>query len=196
METSSETPEVAAEGLKNRRGFLVNATAVLAGGFALLVPSVIGLFGDSVEPLLLGIGRPQRWFLLVLLQMTILVVAASLLVTRYGATGAAVAWLVANAVATVVGLAWIAGMSKGDTFVDKAPVSVLAALAAAGVAAFVAGGLAAPLAGLTALLVGGALGLASAMGVILIFDYCFKLRLADLVRWLRGKNDAPAASLS
>jgi O-antigen/teichoic acid export membrane protein len=66
----------------------------------LAAASVIGAFGATLVPFLLGRGQPQRALRMEVVQTVALLIAITPLV-RFGPTGAAVAWLIANATAQI-----------------------------------------------------------------------------------------------
>lgn len=61
----------------------------------LALVNVLGLFGDSVAPLLKGLGQPYKLVVIELLQSTLLVGLIWGLTGRYGVLGAPLAWLAA-----------------------------------------------------------------------------------------------------
>lgn len=67
----------------------------------LALVSMIGLFGETVEPILKGLGRPDKVVVLEGIQSLILVAFVWLLTGHYGVVGAAIAWLPAVCVSQV-----------------------------------------------------------------------------------------------
>ncbi len=61
----------------------------------LALVNVIGLFGDTVSPLLKGLGQPYKLVVIELVQSSLLVALIWGLTGRYGVLGAPLAWLVA-----------------------------------------------------------------------------------------------------
>jgi O-antigen/teichoic acid export membrane protein len=58
----------------------------------LAVVNIIGLLGESIHPILQGNGRPDQIFLIEVIQSSLLIGLAWGLTSRYGVTGAALAW--------------------------------------------------------------------------------------------------------
>jgi PST family polysaccharide transporter/lipopolysaccharide exporter len=75
-------------------------TAPLIQVLALI--NVIGLFGETVVPLLKGTGRPYRLAVIESVQSALLLGGAALLIRPFGVLGAALAWLPAVGVAQLL----------------------------------------------------------------------------------------------
>jgi O-antigen/teichoic acid export membrane protein len=74
---------------------------------ALALVNVLGLFGETVVPLLKGAGRPYRLAIIEGVQATLLLVGVLVLIPSFGVLGAALAWLPAVGVAQAL-CAWLA----------------------------------------------------------------------------------------
>ncbi len=59
----------------------------------LALASLVGLVGETIVPILNGIGHPDRVLVIEVIQTVFLIIFAALLARRYGVIGAAAAWL-------------------------------------------------------------------------------------------------------
>jgi O-antigen/teichoic acid export membrane protein len=144
----------------------------------LALASAIGLYGDTVGPVLMGRGAPHRVALIEAIQSFVWLAALLPLLAGFGVTGAALAWLAANTVAQAV--AWLAIRrfvpAPGGL---RTRVLMIVVVAAAGgiVARFTA--LAIP--GLGGLIVAGVAAMLVAGYALLRVDRALDLGLAKLV---------------
>lgn len=70
----------------------------------LAIATMIGLFGDAIDPVFKGLGQPYKVALLTAVQNALLVGLVWDMAGRYGLVGAAAAWLPATAVTQIVGV--------------------------------------------------------------------------------------------
>jgi lipopolysaccharide exporter len=151
------------------------------------IAAIIGIFGELLGPLLMGRGRADRAFLLEVVQTGALLVVLVPCLIWFGITGAALAWLLGNAIAMLFALAWAARLLPGAITSISRPVlaaivvGVGGALAAQSVEMLVAGFSGLALAGIA----GGAVA-----GVILwLLNWPMRLNLAELARFfVAGKK--------
>jgi PST family polysaccharide transporter/lipopolysaccharide exporter len=59
----------------------------------LAIMGIVGLFGDTVGPLLKGLGHPRKTVQLVAVQTVVVIAVVGELAVRFGAVGAACAWI-------------------------------------------------------------------------------------------------------
>jgi O-antigen/teichoic acid export membrane protein len=129
----------------------------------LALTSIVGLLGDTVDPILLGMGRPERVLMMVAIQSSLLAVTVWLLANQYGVVGAAVARLIATGTAQIGGIVfvrqilWRPFAGLGKPIVAIATVSAVAAIIAAGVEHVVPGMFGPLLGGLVGVTVTGCL---------------------------------------
>jgi len=150
----------------------------------LAISGVTGLLGELALPLLKGRGRADRVFKLEVVQAGVLVAVLLPLVVRFGAPGAALAWLTGNVAALVVVIVWLRTLVPGGLKLEPAPLLTALAAAAAGAAAAAWG--AGTLSGMAGLLLGAGLGLGAAAAVLFASDRWLELNLWELANWIRG----------
>jgi len=139
---------------------------------------------DTLAPLFMGKGQPAGTFVLELVQTGLLLATLWPLVLAMGVNGFAVAWLIGNVGALVLGIVWLRRLLPGERVAESM------ALAAACVAA-VAGGAAAALCtkvlpAVPALIVGAVSGTVAALVVLVLLNRALGLDLDPLVQWVRG----------
>lgn len=158
----------------------------------LCVAAITGILGELLGPLLMGRGRADQAFRLEIVQSGVLIAALYPLVTGFGVSGAALAWLAGNVSALVVSVAWLRAAVPGGVRIQGLPLlAAVAAAAAAAGAGVASSALSGPLAGLV---LGATGGLAAAGLVLAVLDRSLKLGLAELAKWVRGAghdNRAP-----
>ena len=142
---------------------------------------IIGVFGETVTPLLLGRGRADRAFQLELVQSAVRLILLWPLMRLFGIPGAALAWLGGNAAAQVVSVTF----ARDDVRASICPARkrLVAAALASVLAAAVAASLGAILTGFTALVVGGGAAVLIAAGTLWLLDRLQDLRLPELLPW-------------
>lgn len=156
----------------------------------LAVSAVTGLLGELLGPLFMGRGRPDRTFFLEVVQTGLLMVALWPLIGWLGTSGAALAWLLGNVAAMIVGLSWLRRMLSGEATANRAGLAAAGAAALAGSTAAAAANWL--LTDLSALIVGGTVGAAVAGTVLLILDRRLGLHLGELIAQLRGSQGRTA----
>ncbi|MGH2536479.1 MAG: oligosaccharide flippase family protein [Candidatus Promineifilaceae bacterium] len=103
----------------------------------LALVSMIGLFGNATRPILRGLGQPQRATAVGLVQYALLVMLVWWLAGRFGAVGAAAAWLPAVAASQVISALFMTRLFPGSLGGLRSPlVAVVFASAAGGMAAY------------------------------------------------------------
>jgi lipopolysaccharide exporter len=141
----------------------------------LVVVCVAGVAGDSINPLLKGMGSPKKVAAVDLLQFLVIVPAAWVLIGRYGLAGAGLAALVAVLFSQVLAIHYVREVL--DRPFHGTGGSCLAIVAASLAGSSVSLLIANLLSGLTALLVSVIIGGMTAIATGLILDYVFKLKL-------------------
>ncbi|MFO7964789.1 MAG: oligosaccharide flippase family protein [Desulfobacterales bacterium] len=143
----------------------------------LALSSMIGLFGDTMVPILHGTGRPDHNMVLEAVQSFLLIVMAWLLTGTYGVMGAAVAWLPATGTTQIIGVIMLRAMLP-QPFADLAKpltaiafVSVFAAGTAVGVERMIPG----PIGVISA----GVLGMAVTGWLFWCIERRFRVGLSD-----------------
>jgi lipopolysaccharide exporter len=141
----------------------------------LVLSSVVGVLGDSVAPLLKGIGQPAKIAWMDAWQLLVLVLSAWFLVDYFGLAGAGLAWVVSVAASQFFAFAYARRLLdapfRGLSRVLLAVV--LSTALAAGIAIIVLSGLS----GLTGILVAGGSSTLAALVVMVILDGRFDLGL-------------------
>ena len=145
----------------------------------LVTVCVAGVVGDSIIPLLKGMGTPKKVAALDLIQLLVTVPAAWILIGRYGLAGAGLAALLAVVFSQFFAIGYVREV------LDR-PFSGTAGSCLAIVAASLAGSsvsllIANLLSGLTALLVSAIIGAVTAIATGLLLDYAFKLNLLSRI---------------
>ena len=150
----------------------IGATTVMQ---LLVAVCVAGVVGDSIIPLLKGVGSPKKVAALDLLQLVIVIPAAWVLIGRYGLAGAGLAALLAVALSQVLAIRFVREVLE-QPFRDTGS-SCLAIVVASLAGSFLSLLIVNLLSGLTALLVSVIIGGMTAIATGLILDYVFKLKL-------------------
>jgi PST family polysaccharide transporter len=153
----------------------------------LVLSSVVGVLGDSVAPLLKGIGQPAKIAWMDAWQLLVLVLSAWFLVDYFGLAGAGLAWVVSVAASQFFAFAYARRLLdapfRGLSRVLLAVV--LSTALAAGIAIIVLSGLS----GLTGILVAGGSSTLAALVVMVILDGRFDLglrkTLAEPFPWMQ-----------
>ena len=154
----------------------------------LALVNVIGLFGDTVSPLLKGLGQPYKLVVIEIVQSTLLIGLIWGLTGRFGVLGAPLAWLAAVGSSQLLSALFLrrllpqpfAGLGR----------SLLAILAVCTLGGLLAWGLANVMPGLLGFIVAGLLGTLSIATLLLVLDRAFAFG------WLRDFSIAfPQAAL-
>jgi lipopolysaccharide exporter len=143
---------------------------------------MVGLFGDSITPLLRGRGRADRAFFIEVTQTGVRLALLFPLISALGVPGAALAWFAGNAVAQVIGALSIRDVLRHG--IDAlARERLLAGAAAAAVGAGVAVAAGSLLQGFTALMLAGGAATLGAASTLWLLDRHRGLRLSELLPW-------------
>jgi O-antigen/teichoic acid export membrane protein len=139
-----------------------------------------GLYADTVLPLMLGRGRPDRVMAIIGTQTAVILVAIVPLTSVFGVAGAAAAWLPAYGSALLASVLFT--RHEVGTVAGGAGASVFIVCMASSIAGFVA--LAGPAwtAGVPALATGIVLGIAAAGGLLYVLNSAVDLRIGDIIR--------------
>jgi O-antigen/teichoic acid export membrane protein len=159
----------------------IGATPVLQ---VLGVACIIGTFGESLSPLLMGRARPDRVLVLELLQSAALLLCVWPLLRAFGVVGAALAWLLANTVTQVLAVWYSRSMVPG--LIAGTGPWLGSAIAAALISAAAALLAASALDGFLAVATGGIAGLLAASAGLWLLDRRYELRLVELLPWSPG----------
>lgn len=138
--------------------------------------NIIGLLGETIVPVLKGVGQPHRVAILEFVQSLILVVLVWDLAGRFGVIGAALAWIPAIAASQLLAVGFLrtilphpfAGMGR----------AALAVTVAAGLGGISAAGLAWLVPGFPGLVTAVGLAAAAVVSVLWLMDRRMKLGLA------------------
>jgi O-antigen/teichoic acid export membrane protein len=141
----------------------------------LVAVCVAGVVGDSIIPLLKGVGSPKKVAALDLLQRVIVIPAAWFLIGRYGLAGAGLAALLAVALSQVLAIRFVREVLE-HPFRDTGS-SCLAIVVASLAGSFLSLLIVNLLSGLTALLVSAIIGAMTVIAAVVIFDRVFNLKL-------------------
>jgi O-antigen/teichoic acid export membrane protein len=150
----------------------IGATTVMQ---LLVAVCVAGVVGDSIIPLLKGVGSPKKVAALDLLQLVIVIPAAWVLIGRYGLAGAGLAALLAVALSQVLAIRFVREVLE-QPFRDTGS-SCLAIVVASLAGSFLSLLIVNLLSGLTALLVSAIIGAMTVIAAVVIFDRVFNLKL-------------------
>jgi O-antigen/teichoic acid export membrane protein len=150
----------------------IGATTVMQ---LLVAVCVAGVVGDSIIPLLKGVGSPKKVAALDLLQLVIVIPAAWVLIGRYGLAGAGLAALLAVALSQVLAIRFVREVLE-QPFRDTGS-SCLAIVVASLAGSFLSLLIVNLLSGLTALLVSAIIGAMTVIAAVVIFDRVFNLNL-------------------
>ncbi|NNE46927.1 MAG: lipopolysaccharide biosynthesis protein [Rhodothermales bacterium] len=71
---------------------------------ALAIVSIVYLLGEGIRPVLKGVGKPSKVALIEAVQTSLLVALAWIFIRNWGVVGAALAWIPAVVVATLIGV--------------------------------------------------------------------------------------------
>jgi O-antigen/teichoic acid export membrane protein len=142
--------------------------------------AALGLYADTVLPLMLGRGRPDRTMAIVATQTAVILVVMVPLTSLFGVAGAAAAWLPAYGSALLVSLL-LARHEIGTTLGNAGTPMLIIALAS-GAAGIVAMAGAALTGGVPALAAGIVLGIVTASGLLYAASKAVDLRLAEIIR--------------
>lgn len=145
---------------------------------------VIGMLGEIVVPLLMGRGRPDRVLVLEAVQTGLLLTGVLVLIPRLGVTGAAIAWLIANALTQLVVVRELRAMIDTPLRwtrrrIAGSAAAALAALLAARVAILLVDGL-------PGLVIAALVGLMAAGATLHLLDGPLALGLRAFVQLTRG----------
>jgi len=143
---------------------------------------MMGLFGDSVIPLLRGQGRADQAFAIEAVQTGSRLLFLVPLMSAFGVPGAALAWLVGNAVAQLAAAIFIRDVLR-RSLGGLARKRLAAGVTAAALAGAVAAGAGAALHGFTALAVGGTTAAVAAAGILWALDHVVGLHWHELLPW-------------
>jgi O-antigen/teichoic acid export membrane protein len=98
----------------------------------LALVNVIGLFGDTVTPILQGLGRPSQIVILELVQSTLLIALIWGVSSQFGVTGAAVAWLVAIGASQLLSVLFVQRIVPDPLSGVARPLGVITAVSGMG----------------------------------------------------------------
>lgn len=141
----------------------------------LVAVCVAGVVGDSINPLLKGMGMPKKVAVLELLQLAVIVPAAWMLIGRYGLAGAGLAALVAVVFTQVFAVLYVRGMLDGPF--RGTGGSCLAIVCASLAGALVSLLITNLLSGLTALAVSAVVGAMTVIAIGFLLDRRYDLEL-------------------
>ena len=147
----------------------------------LALAGLVGVFGDVVAPLLNGTGRPDKVAVLEFIQSVLIILSAWILISRYGLTGAAMAWLLALAASQLLAAHYVLQLlHKPFSGMGRVLAATSLVTLAAAAAALTAGNL---LPGIIGLMIAVAVAGIVVGGGLLALDRLLKLNLvADLIR--------------
>jgi len=164
----------------------------------LVIANVAGVAGDTIVPLLKGVGRPKNVFVLDTIQLLVLVPVAWVLVGRHGLAGAGCAMLVTVVISQAFAIRYAARIL--DRPFAGTGASCLTIILAALAASLISVLLMNSLSGLMALIVAGFAGVMTTIVIALLLDHIFKIGLlvritepfpwlAQFVPQLQSEND-------
>jgi O-antigen/teichoic acid export membrane protein len=142
----------------------------------LALVNIVGLFGDTVGPILKGVGRPNRLAILELIQSSLLMIVIWSLADRYGVVSAAVAWLAAVSVSQLLSALFVQQALPKSLAGLVRPT--LAIAAASGAGAWIASWVATTVPGLLGVVAASGLGLMAALLLLWTADRWFAFGLA------------------
>jgi O-antigen/teichoic acid export membrane protein len=142
----------------------------------LAMMSFIGLFGETIVPILKGLGQPHKVAVLETVQSLFLIVFVLALVGRYGLVGAALAWLPAIAVSQ--GISFVFAKQILYKPFKGLQIPMIAIMFASGLGAGVAFGVDSTLGGIFGFVIANLIALAVIGIVLLALDRRFDLGLA------------------
>jgi lipopolysaccharide exporter len=141
----------------------------------LALVNVVGLFGDTVSPILKGLGRPSYLVLIELVQSTLLVALIWSLTGWLGVSGAAVAWLLAVGSSQLISLLLVRRLLPQPTEGLARPLFLITLISLTGAAAAMVVDGAMP--GLIGLILGGLVGVAVIAALLWFSDQRWQLGL-------------------
>ena len=147
----------------------------------LAIVNVITLFGDSVSPVLKGLGQPNKVTVMEAFQYTLLLSLIWSLTKQFGISGAALGWLIAGGLTQIVAF-WLTRPILDRPLASLLkPLSLLTLTSILG--ASLALGITAVLPGLTGFILAGFSGGMLIVFLTWLFDRTFNLQLArDITR--------------
>ncbi len=153
----------------------------------LILSSMIGILGDSVAPLLKGIGQPEKIAWMDSWQLFVLVTSAWFLVDRLGLAGAGLAWIMSIAATQI--LAFVYARRLLDAPFRDLSRAILAIMLSSVLAAGVAIGVVGTLSGLPGILIAGAGSMLATVLMMAVLDTSFHLGLRETLvepfPWIR-----------
>ena len=142
---------------------------------------LLGFFGDTVVPVLKGLGQPYKIAALEAAQSFLIIVLVWGLAGRFGLAGAAMAWLPAVAVSQILSLLFVRGLMDRPLSGLGRPLAAIVAATAMGTVVAVA--LDAAIPGLVGLIVAACAAAGVTYGLLALLDRLLGLGLVrDLVR--------------
>jgi lipopolysaccharide exporter len=151
----------------------------------LALVNVIGLFGDTVVPILQGLGRPSQLALVELVQSTLLLAFIWGLTTWLGVSGAAVAWLLAVGSSQLLSLLFLRRLLPHPLRGLKRPLTLILSISLIGAAAALSLDRALP--GLIGLVASGILGAGLIAALLWLSEQRWQLGLASSAALLLPK---------
>jgi O-antigen/teichoic acid export membrane protein len=147
----------------------------------LALASIVGLLGDTIVPILQGMGRPDQILVIEGIQSSLLIALAWVLADQYGVTGAAMAWLPATGIAQIAGVVFLRQILKRPFAGLGTPIGVIAAVSV--IAAAIAMSLDRMIPGVLGFLLASLAGIALSGSLLWILERRFSLGISDgLVR--------------
>ena len=143
----------------------------------LALVNIVGLFGDTVGPILKGVGRPGRLAIIELIQSSLLIIGIWSLAGRYGVVSAALAWLAAVSASQLVSALFVQQVLPKPLAGLARPT--LAIAAASGVGGLIAALVAAAAPGPIGVIAASGLGLVTSVMLLWTFDRWFAFGLAN-----------------
>ena len=143
----------------------------------LILSSVVGVLGDSVAPLLKGIGRPAKIAWMDTLQFLVLIAMAWLLVGRWGLAGAGLAWVASIAASQF--FAYVYADRLLDEPFEGTGRALLAIMVAGIAAALVAAVIVQAVSGVAGIAIAAAVSSVTAVVVMIALDWRLGLGLRE-----------------
>jgi PST family polysaccharide transporter/lipopolysaccharide exporter len=141
----------------------------------LVLVSIVGTLGDTIGPLLKGMGRPKRIAMLKLVQILVLCPIAWVLVGQYGLAGAGLALLIAVVFTQAFAIRYVTEMIEQPFSGTRGSLLAIcgATLAGSGISLLIIEALS----GMSALIAAGLIGPATIVLTAIYLDRIFKLGL-------------------
>jgi O-antigen/teichoic acid export membrane protein len=139
--------------------------------------SFIGLFGETIVPVLKGLGQPYKVAVLETVQSLLLIIFVLVLAGRYGLVGAALAWLPAIAVSQ--GISFVFAKKILYKPFKGLQIPMIAIMLASGLGAGVAFGIDRALGGIFGFAIANLIAVAVIGMALLALDRRFDLGLAN-----------------